>query len=79
MPDPYARCYLLFKAATSDQYHVLHGLLPATRSQGHNLRPRAHNYVLPAKDDRNFIPRMLYRDMYWAIDDFTSRLHAHVG
>ena len=54
----------LFKAVTSDQYHVLYGLLPAIRKHGHNLRPRAHHFELPVKDDRNFLPRMLYRDMY---------------
>ena len=54
----------LFKAVTSDPHHVLHDLLPPTRSHGHNLRARAHNYVLPTKDDRNFISRMLYRDIY---------------
>src|SRR6218665_427020 len=26
----------------------------------HNLRPRAHGYELPPKDDLNFIPRTLY-------------------
>ena len=57
----------LFKAVTSDQYHVLYGLLPATRTHGHNLRPRAHHFELPVKDDRNFLPRMLYRDVYLAI------------
>ena len=45
----------LFKAVTLDLHRVLHDLLPATRSHGHNLRARAHNYVLPAKDDRNFM------------------------
>ena len=53
-----------FKAVTSDPHHVLHDLLPATRSHGPNLRARAHNYVLPAKDDRNFISRMLFGDIY---------------
>jgi hypothetical protein len=54
----------LFKAVKTDRCHVLHSLLPTTRSHGHNLRSRSHNFVLPAKDDRNFIPRMLYRDIY---------------
>ena len=54
----------LFRAITLDRHHVLHALLPDTRSHGHNLRPRSHNYTLPAKDDRNFVPRMLFRDIY---------------
>jgi hypothetical protein len=54
----------LFKAVTSNKYHVLHNLLPAIRTHEHNLRPRSHNFVLPHKDDRNFIPRMLYTNIY---------------
>ena len=27
----------------------------------YDLRPRPHNYVLPPKDDKNFIPRPLYK------------------
>jgi hypothetical protein len=54
----------LFRAITSDCHHVLHALLPVIRSHGHNLRPRTHNYALPPKDDRNFVPRLLYRDIY---------------
>src|SRR6218665_3027793 len=31
---------------------------------GYNLRPRAHEFKLPLKDDRNFVPRLLFKDMY---------------
>src|SRR6218665_821172 len=27
----------------------------------HDLRPRAHNFILPLKDNSNFIPRVLFR------------------
>ena len=30
----------------------------------YNLRPRPHGFTLPSKDDRNFISRLLYKDMY---------------
>src|SRR6218665_591461 len=29
-----------------------------------NLRPRAHEFKLPLKDDRNYISRLLFKDMY---------------
>src|SRR6218665_2349535 len=29
-----------------------------------NLRPRPHGFLLPSKDDRTFISRLLYKDMY---------------
>jgi len=51
----------LFKAVRTDSSHVLHDLLPPTTSHKHFLRPRAHNFVLPEKDDRNFINRMLFK------------------
>ena len=55
----------LFKAVRTNSRHVLHDLLPASTSHEHYLRPRAHNFVLPEKDDRNFINRMLFKDIYW--------------
>ena len=54
----------LFNATRSDIHHVLHDLLPTTTSHEHFLRPRAHNFVLPDKDDRNFVNRMLFKDIY---------------
>jgi len=32
----------------------------ATLHTGQNLHPRAHNFALPIKDDRNLIFRVLY-------------------
>ena len=54
----------LFNATRSDIHHVLHDLLPTTTSHEHFLLPRAHNFVLPDKDDRNFVNRMLFKDIY---------------
>jgi len=34
---------------------------PATASRNYNLRTRLHNFVLRRKDDRNYIPRDLYK------------------
>jgi len=31
---------------------------------GYNTRARAHNFVLPPKDNSNCLPRMLYIDIY---------------
>src|SRR6218665_659676 len=31
----------------------------------YNLRPRAHSFELPEKDDRNFISRLLFSNIYW--------------
>src|SRR6218665_2657646 len=50
----------LFRAVETDPRHVLSRLLPEVKSTSYNLRPRAHCFVLPTKDTRNFIPRMLY-------------------
>src|SRR6218665_1232711 len=50
----------LFKAISTNKNHVLAKYLPDIKTTGYNLRPRAHGYVLPAKDDLNFISRVLY-------------------
>lgn len=54
----------LFHALSSNTAHVLHHLLPPRTSAVYNLRPRRHNFTLPARTssatDCNFIMRMLY-------------------
>src|SRR6218665_865612 len=57
----------LFRAVVTDPRHVLSRLLPEVKSTSYNLRPRAHCFVLPTKDTRNFIPRMLYEKIYCKI------------
>ena len=54
----------LFKAVIQNPNHVLRKLLPEVRQINYNLRPKAHKFKLPIKDERNFIPRFLYKDMY---------------
>ena len=53
----------LFPSIEHNTNHVLRELLPPQTSKFYGLRPRPHNsiaYVLPKKDDRNYIPRHLY-------------------
>src|SRR6218665_3250304 len=50
----------LFKSINSNPFHVLRHYLRQREPIGYGLRPRAHGFALPAKDDRNFIPRLLY-------------------
>ena len=59
----------LFKKISSDNDHVLHGLLPPVCDTGHNLRRRNHPFVLPAKakttlQEKNFLNRVLYKNSY---------------
>src|SRR5688572_19867033 len=44
--------------------HVLRRLCPAHRATQYNLRTRPHPFALPNKDDKNFIPRMMYKNIY---------------
>ena len=54
----------LFKAVCANPLHVLSSLFPKQKQRTHNLRARVHNYHLPIKDDRDFIPRMLFNNFY---------------
>src|SRR6218665_4087723 len=40
---------------------VLRHLFPSEKPRIYDLRPQAHNFILPLKDDSNFIPRVLFR------------------
>jgi len=53
----------LFQAIIAAQNHVLRKHLPDIRRSNYNLRPRAHEFTLPLKDDRNFIRLLLFRDI----------------
>src|SRR6218665_2416960 len=44
----------LFKSISSNPCHVIRHYF-RERDTGHNLRPRAHNFSLLIRDDRNFI------------------------
>src|SRR6218665_1877670 len=50
----------LFKSISTNPYHVLRHYFRQREPTGYSLRPRAHSFALPAKDDRNFIPCLLY-------------------
>ena len=54
----------LFAKILNTPAHVLNQLLPPIRNSGYNMRPRAHNRVLPAANNnlmrKTFITRMLY-------------------
>src|SRR6218665_2854048 len=50
----------LFRSIELNPSHVLRDLLPPKAKRPYKLRPRAHDYVLPIKDDKNFVPRYLY-------------------
>src|SRR6218665_3242327 len=54
----------LFRAVLSGPTHVLRKHLPKVRQLSYNLRPRPQGFLLPSKDDRNFLSRLLYKDMY---------------
>src|SRR6218665_900307 len=54
----------LFSAVVSNENHVLHSRLPVKRPKIYDLRPRAHDYSLPPKDEQNFITRLLYKNIY---------------
>ena len=44
-------------------YHVLRQFFVGKAPTGHNIRPRAHNFVLPIKDNNNIVPRILYNEL----------------
>jgi len=57
----------LFERIQANEHHVLRQLLPSTTSHNYGLRSRRHNYTLNVKAEthcRNFITRLLYKDMY---------------
>ena len=56
---------ILFGRILANEHHVLKPLLPDKRSHGYSLRPRRHNLSIAMKDDdRNFITRQLFKDIY---------------
>src|SRR6218665_3009739 len=44
--------------------NLLQTITPNQKHTGYNLRPRAHVYELPDKDDHNFIKRLRYKNIY---------------
>lgn len=60
----------LFAKILHDERHLLHTLLPPTRSQHYSLRQRRHNLQLPTRTlafkNKNFLIRMLYKDLSYS-------------
>jgi len=55
----------LLCAVLTNSHHVLHHILPDRTSLPYTLRPRRHDCTLTIKEDaRNFVIRLLYKDMY---------------
>ena len=58
----------MFLAILRNPDHVLHFLLPPPKTTGHDLRKRGHGLTLTATQSslvrKNFIQRMLYKDIY---------------
>src|SRR5688572_10175691 len=50
----------LFQAVIWNSSHVLRSLFPPTVRRSYALRQRPHDFELPIKDDRSFIPRVLF-------------------
>ena len=53
--------YNLFRTITENSKHSLHFLLPPIKQMQYNLRKRGHEFILPPKDNCNFINRCLYK------------------
>ena len=54
----------LFKRVTSNPAHVLRPFMLPQRKSIYELRKRSHNFELPRKDNRNFLNRMLFSNIY---------------
>jgi Reverse transcriptase (RNA-dependent DNA polymerase) len=54
----------LFKAIISNPQHILRGLCQEKPESHYNLRPRPHPFALPLKDSRNFLSRLIFKDIY---------------
>src|SRR6218665_3770748 len=53
----------LYRSIVHNPNHVLRRFFLEKAPTGHNLRPRAHNFVLSIKDNNNFVPRILYNEL----------------
>jgi len=49
-----------------NEHHILKQLLPDETNHQYHLRQRRHNICLTVKtDDRNFVIRQLFKDLYY--------------
>src|SRR6218665_3725485 len=51
----------LLSSIIRNSYHVLRPLFPPILTRRPSLRKRAHPFTIPLKDDKQCIPRVLYR------------------
>ena len=54
----------LLQSIIWNEMHVLRRFFPPPVLRPYALRPRAHDFVLPPKDSKNFIPRVLYKRIF---------------
>ena len=55
----------LFRNRLYNEHHALKQLLPDVTNHQYHLRQRRHNHCLTVKtDDRNFVTRQLFKDLY---------------
>jgi len=55
----------LFRNMLYNEHHVLKQLLPDVTNHQYHLRQHRHNHCLTVKtDDRNFVRRQLFKDLY---------------
>jgi hypothetical protein len=54
----------LFSAIIQDNNHVLRRLFPTRSVSNYNLRPRPHPFELTTKNNKIFVPRMLFKNVY---------------
>jgi Reverse transcriptase (RNA-dependent DNA polymerase)/Endonuclease/Exonuclease/phosphatase family len=57
----------LLQSIVLNEAHVLHRFFPPPKPRHYALRPRAHDFVLPLKDEKNFIARVLYKGIFNSI------------
>src|SRR6218665_3918965 len=54
----------LFGSIISNPHHVLRCLCRESPAIQYNLRSRPHPFDLPERNNKNFLPRMMYLDIY---------------
>src|SRR6218665_113957 len=51
----------LLRAVVASDAHVLRQFFPPVAKRTYDLRPRKHPFLLPPKDDRYFVSRILFK------------------
>ena len=51
----------LMRSIIAREIHVLRPLCPPVNIRKYDLRPSPHDFLLPLRDDTNYIPRALFR------------------